>query len=62
MSEQKAISTSVLTKKFGDFTAVNGISFEVNQGEIFGFLGAIQGEKRLVPLVGEFYQKIFKSL
>jgi uncharacterized membrane protein len=29
---------------------------------IFGFLGAIQGEKRLVPLVGEFYQKIFKSL
>ena len=29
-----------LTKKFGDFTAVNGISFDVAQGEIFGFLGA----------------------
>lgn len=29
-----------LTKKFGDFTAVDEISFEVNKGEIFGFLGA----------------------
>jgi len=29
-----------LTKQFGDFTAVNHISFEVQRGEIFGFLGA----------------------
>jgi ABC-2 type transport system ATP-binding protein len=29
-----------LTKKFGDFTAVENISFEVEEGEIFGFLGA----------------------
>lgn len=29
-----------LTKKFGDFIAVNEISFEVSKGEIFGFLGA----------------------
>jgi ABC-2 type transport system ATP-binding protein len=29
-----------LTKKFGDFTAVDHISFEVYKGEIFGFLGA----------------------
>ena len=29
-----------LTKRFGDFTAVNNINFEVKQGEIFGFLGA----------------------
>ena len=29
-----------LTKKFGDFTAVNSISFEVAKGELFGFLGA----------------------
>jgi ABC-2 type transport system ATP-binding protein len=29
-----------LTKKFGSFTAVDNISFEVQQGEIFGFLGA----------------------
>lgn len=35
-----AIQTKDLTKKFGDFTAVNQISFEVQRGEIFGFLGA----------------------
>lgn len=29
-----------LTKRFGDFTAVDHISFEVRKGEIFGFLGA----------------------
>jgi ABC-2 type transport system ATP-binding protein len=29
-----------LTKKFGSFTAVDGVSLEVEQGEIFGFLGA----------------------
>lgn len=29
-----------LTKRFGDFTAVDQISFEVDKGEIFGFLGA----------------------
>jgi ABC-2 type transport system ATP-binding protein len=28
-----------LVKKFGDFTAVNGISFEVEEGEVFGLLG-----------------------
>ena len=28
-----------LVVKFGDFTAVNGISFDVKEGEIFGFLG-----------------------
>jgi ABC-2 type transport system ATP-binding protein len=39
MSEN-AIITDHLTKKFGAFTAVNGISFEVARGEIFGFLGA----------------------
>ena len=29
---------------------------------IYGFLGALSGEKRMVPLVGEFYQKAFKNL
>jgi ABC-2 type transport system ATP-binding protein len=29
-----------LTKRFGDFTAVDGITFDVYRGEIFGFLGA----------------------
>jgi ABC-2 type transport system ATP-binding protein len=34
------IKTDRLTKRFGDFTAVNEITFQVNKGEIFGFLGA----------------------
>jgi ABC-2 type transport system ATP-binding protein len=36
----KVIVTKDLTKKFGSFTAVDNISFEVSKGEIFGFLGA----------------------
>jgi len=38
--DEIVISTEKLTKRFGDFTAVNEISFEVYKGEIFGFLGA----------------------
>ena len=34
------IEISGLTKKFGEFTAVDNISFNVRKGEIFGFLGA----------------------
>ena len=34
------ISVQNLTKQFGDFTAVNKITFDVKRGEIFGFLGA----------------------
>src|SRR5882672_3466041 len=33
------ISAQNLDKKYGDFTAVNDISFDVRQGEIFAFLG-----------------------
>lgn len=40
MNNNIAIKAESLTKKFGDFTAVDGISFEVQKGEIFGFLGA----------------------
>src|SRR5438552_13627905 len=40
MTEQPIISTQNLTKRFGDFTAVDAISFDVQKGEIFGFLGA----------------------
>lgn len=36
----KSISVRNLTKKFGNFTAVDHISFDVSKGEIFGFLGA----------------------
>src|SRR4030095_15105074 len=34
------IQAKGLTKRFGHFTAVDAISFEVKKGEIFGFLGA----------------------
>lgn len=37
---ENVIEVKDLTKKFGSFTAVDHISFEVKQGEIFGFLGA----------------------
>lgn len=36
----KVITCKGLTKRFGDFTAVDNITFEVDKGEIFGFLGA----------------------
>lgn len=35
-----AIEVNNLTKKFGNFTAVDNVNFTVKQGEIFGFLGA----------------------
>jgi len=37
---EKVIEAKNLTKTFGAFTAVKAISFDVNKGEIFGFLGA----------------------
>lgn len=40
MNEGFAISVRNLVKRFGSFTAVNNISFDVGRGEIFGFLGA----------------------
>lgn len=40
MQPENIITAKNLTKKFGSFTAVNNISFEVQKGEIFGFLGA----------------------
>jgi len=38
--EENVIYTRELTKRFGTFTAVDRISFNVRRGEIFGFLGA----------------------
>lgn len=35
-----AVEVSNLTRVFGNFTAVDNVSFKVNKGEIFGFLGA----------------------
>ena len=40
MSSDAVIVADRLTRRFGSFTAVNAISFEVRRGEIFGFLGA----------------------
>lgn len=39
-TQQIVISVRDLTKRFGEFTAVDRISFDVARGEIFGFLGA----------------------
>jgi ABC-2 type transport system ATP-binding protein len=39
MSSNKAITVSGITKKFGDLTAVDNVSFDVAEGEFFGFLG-----------------------
>jgi ABC-2 type transport system ATP-binding protein len=62
MSNQKTILVNGLKKDFGDFTAVNGIDFHVETGEIFGFLGPNGSGKTttirmmlglLVPTAGE---------
>jgi ABC-2 type transport system ATP-binding protein len=37
---EHSIEVKALTKKFGGFTAVDGVSFDVGRGAIFGFLGA----------------------
>jgi ABC-2 type transport system ATP-binding protein len=39
MKDNTIISVRDLTKKYGDFEAVKGISFDVKEGEIFGLLG-----------------------
>ena len=38
-NNQPAIEVSNLTKRYGDVVAVNGISFQIGNGELFGFLG-----------------------
>jgi len=40
MNDEPIIRTKHLSKRFGHFTAVDAISFDVKKGEIFGFLGA----------------------
>jgi ABC-2 type transport system ATP-binding protein len=39
MKREKAISVTGITKRFGEITAVDDVSFEVDEGEFFGFLG-----------------------
>jgi drug efflux transport system ATP-binding protein len=40
MFENVVVKTEDLTRRFGKFTAVDAVSIEVHQGEVFGFLGA----------------------
>src|SRR4051812_7364754 len=40
MTQKPAIEVVDLTRRFGGFVAVDGISFNVRAGEVFGFLGA----------------------
>lgn len=40
MTQRIAVEARELTRRFGDFTAVDGITFQVAEGEVFGFLGA----------------------
>lgn len=39
MAQQKAIEVKNIVKRYGEFTAVDGVSFDVDEGEIFGLLG-----------------------
>ena len=39
MSSEKSVQATQLTRKFGDFIAVDQISFDIPKGEIFGLLG-----------------------
>ena len=40
LKDYYAVKVKNLSRKFGNFTAVNDISFDVKKGEVFGFLGA----------------------
>lgn len=51
------ISVSNLVKKFGEFTAVNSISFKVQEGEIFGILGPNGAGKTTTLEIMETLQK-----
>ncbi|HEX7538684.1 MAG TPA: ATP-binding cassette domain-containing protein, partial [Syntrophales bacterium] len=39
MSNPEIVSVKDLEKRFGDFVAVDRVSFSIDRGEIFGFLG-----------------------
>lgn len=56
-SKRAIIEVKNLVKKFGDFTAVDGISFEVEEGEIFGILGPNGAGKTTTLEIIETLQK-----
>lgn len=57
MAKSKIIQVENLVKKFGDFTAVDGISFEVQEGEVFGILGPNGAGKTTTLEIIETLQK-----
>ncbi|GAG81976.1 unnamed protein product [marine sediment metagenome] len=57
MNESIMISVSDLKKFFGDVKAVNGISFDVNKGEVFGLLGP-NGAGKTATSIGEKIRKV----
>ncbi len=71
MNSENAVEVKNLEKSFGDFVAVNRISFEVKKGEIFGFLGPNGAGKSttirmlcgiLTPTSGEGYVADFNII
>src|SRR5260221_5168861 len=57
MKKNHIIHVKNLLKKFGDFTAVNDISFDVEKGEIFGILGPNGAGKTTTLEIMETLQK-----
>ena len=54
-AEAPQVSLHELSKRFGDFTAVNRVSLEVTRGEIFGFLGPNgAGKSTLIHMMSGF--------
>ncbi len=54
---QIALSVKNLTKKFGDFTAVNGVSFDVEDGKFFSILGPSGcGKTTLLRMIAGFHK------
>ncbi|MCD6343851.1 MAG: ATP-binding cassette domain-containing protein, partial [Spirochaetaceae bacterium] len=52
-----ALSVHNLSKKFGDFTAVNGVSFDVEDGKFFSILGPSGcGKTTLLRMIAGFFE------
>jgi ABC-type multidrug transport system ATPase subunit len=47
-ASRAGIQASELTKKFGNFTAVDHVTFEVARGELFGLLGSRMAQAKLL--------------
>jgi uncharacterized membrane protein len=47
---------------FDNWGATSGFYLFIFILWIYGFIGATQGEQRTIPIVGEFFQKLFKNL